>query len=89
MKLKDLVKIVDQCQCESKQHESALEVGNDGIFSDQNSDEEVSYDQEVFTDQCQNDDNLIVVDDDEDYDYDGSCVSESDYDVSAGTIAKV
>merc|ERR1719300_1932984 len=79
LKLKDLMKIVDQCRCESKL--------NDGIFGEQSSDEEVSYDQEVFTDQCQNDDNLIV-DEDEDYDYDGSCVSESDYDVSAGTIAK-
>merc|ERR1712029_981850 len=52
LKLKDLVKIVDQCRCESKLNECALEVGNDGIFGEQSSDEEVSYDQEVFTDQC-------------------------------------
>merc|ERR1719300_2317630 len=34
LKLKDLVKIVDQCQCGSKLNNCALEVGNDGIFGE-------------------------------------------------------
>ena len=75
-KLKEALKVLDQCQRESAStvNKSANDCGTDVTDSDQGSDE-ISYNEELFTDQSQISD--------------GSCVSESEYDVSAGTMAKV
>merc|ERR1712098_318776 len=74
-KLKEALKVLDQCQRESAStvNKSANDCGTDVTDSDEGSDE-ISYNEELFTDQSQISD--------------GSCVSESEYDVSAGTMAK-